>query len=122
MKALFVALTLVIGSTAFATSFQTHEEYAIQEFNKSSDVKQAREAVKQNMAANLVKAPKAVMINGLCGFAGCSRTYLVTQVLERNGTNASSDSIVAIVSIPPQGKAVVSKVVDSGSLLFSLKK
>lgn len=121
MKALFVAATLVISSSAFATSFQTHEEFAIQEFNKSADVKLVKMAIERNISANTVGEAKAVLLRGQCGFAGCSRTYLVSQVIERNGTNATTNSISAIVNIPSIGETTVSSTVDAESLLNSLK-
>jgi hypothetical protein len=56
---------------------------------------------------------KALLLSGMCGFAGCDSTYLVTTVYRSLGANTRTESLAGIVQFHSYSKkAEVTKIVD----------
>ena len=90
-------LVLMIFVTAFtpATAISAEDEF-VAAFRADANVR-ANVDLLTNHGLRAIKDPHRILVQGVCGTAGCSLYVLVVQVLETTGVNPQARYVAATV-------------------------
>ena len=95
-----VSLAVLYSGAAQATGSTAHanEGRATELFQANAPV-QVRLAELEADGFSVVKPPSLALLSEVCGFAGCDSTFVIGQELSNGTVNATSTSVLAIVTI-----------------------
>jgi len=125
MKTFIILLGSFMLSQAGYASDISLDKKAIRAFvvyqNAGQDqqlVNQVRNLKKEGLI--LREAPRATLIEGGCGFAGCSYRLLVTTAYHSEGANPQTKSINAVVQVSTYENSVVEKILSQKEIQWLL--
>jgi hypothetical protein len=103
-RALFSIVAVVAALTVGATIKSPEKKEFIERFKSSPDVQKALESLK-SAGFDSPQSPEALIVSWDCGWAGCSSTALVVQVMQTSRANPRTQHVAALVEAPvPSGK------------------